>query len=149
MKIYTKTGDSGETGLFGGGRVSKDDPRMNSIGAVDELNAALGVVLAGHLPDEIRAILTRIQANLFELGADLASPSVGQTAARIQAPHLTSLEKAIDEQDTKLPPLTSFILPGGSPAAAQLHLARAACRRAERAVVTLADGQPIGEHGIA
>ena len=93
--------------------------------------------------------MTRIQAHLFELGADLASPSVGQTVARIQAPLLTSLEKEIDEQDAKLPPLTSFILPGGSPAAAQLHLARAACRRAERAVVTLAEGQPIGALGIA
>ena len=134
MKIYTKTGDAGETSLYGGSRVPKSHLRIEAIGAVDELNAYLGVLDMGEL--------TRIQNELFTLGADLATPADTNSKLkilRIDAACVALLEKEIDAWTEKLPQLTNFILPGGSKVAAQLHLARAICRRAERSVVRLAE----------
>jgi cob(I)alamin adenosyltransferase len=138
MKIYTKTGDSGETGLFRGPRVRKDATRIEAFGAVDELNAALGVVRTEPLPEEVDALLGKIQHHLFDLGAELATPdAAAQGMAMISDAHIQTLEAAIDRHEATLPPLTVFILPGGTRAAADLHLARTICRRAERRVVTL------------
>ncbi len=140
MKIYTKTGDDGETGLFAGPRVRKDDPRIEAYGTVDELNAVLGLLRCASPPSEIDKLLARVQNDLFDLGAELATPdpkSRGTNLVRQQ--HVDSLEKAIDQFEANLAPLKTFILPGGTPAAAWLHLARTVCRRAERRVVTLSD----------
>jgi len=141
MRIYTKTGDAGETGLFGGARVRKDDPRVEACGTLDELNAVLGLVrsLEG-LDVAIDAGLARVQGELFALGAELSTDPA--KSDRVAVPLLGEaevgwLETAIDASETELPPLTQFILPGGSPAAAALHHARTVCRRAERRVVTL------------
>jgi len=142
VPIYTGGGDRGETGLFGGGRVSKDDLRVEAYGAVDELNAALGCARATDLPGELKALLARIQEDLFVLGADLATPPDATVRAdrivRLKPGTASALEPEIDRLDAALPPLKTFILPGGSPAGAALHLARTVCRRAERRVVTLA-----------
>lgn len=147
MKIYTKTGDTGETGLVGGSRVRKHDARVAAYGEVDELNAALGVVLAAQPEPQLRKLLLEVQRDLFALGAQLADPSarIGEKKAKaaIGAEHVSRLEAAIDERETQLPPLRAFILPGGSPLGAQLHLARAVCRRAERAITALAAAQPV------
>ncbi len=140
-KIYTRTGDDGTTALFGSGRVPKDHPRVAAYGTVDETNAALGLALAllQHHPD--RAYLSRLihglQSDLFILGADLATPTEETTypMPRIQAHHTTHLEEIIDSLDDTLPPLKHFILPGGTPGAAQLHVCRTICRRAERMVI--------------
>ena len=136
MKIYTKTGDAGETGLFGGPRVAKDHARIEAFGTVDELNSHLGLVRT--LPDaaEFDALLRQIQCDLFDLGAQLATP--GGLAERITIGHVSSLEAAIDANETLIEPLKCFILPTGTPLAAALHVARTVCRRAERRVVTLA-----------
>lgn len=138
MKIYTKTGDRGETGLFGGPRVGKDAPRIEAYGTVDELNSVLGLVRAQLAAGEIDVLAARIQNDLFALGAQLATPdpSAHQTAL-IGPPQIAALESAIDHFEARLEPLTEFVLPGGTPAAAHLHLARTVCRRAERRVVTL------------
>lgn len=146
MKLYTKTGDTGETGLFGGARVSKASLRVTSYGAVDELNAALGVARAQGLPDDIDATLARIQTDLFTLGAELAT--VPGKESNIGIPLLgdedvTRLESAIDASEADLEPLRHFVLPGGSPAAAHLHIARTVCRRAEREVVALSTAEPV------
>jgi len=139
MKIYTKTGDEGQTGLFGGPRVPKDDIRIEAYGTVDELNAALGWARCQALPPMIDACLLRVQSELFSVGAELATPDPAKHGtALIGEPHIRALEQAIDELDATLPPLKNFILPGGSPAASAMHIARAICRRAERRVVTLA-----------
>lgn len=139
MKIYTKTGDQGETGLFGGPRVRKDDPRIAAFGDVDELNAALGVVRCEPLDERLDGLLMAIQNELFDLGAQLASPEPARAAVpHVTDAHIARLEQAIDEHDASLPPLRVFILPGGVRAAALLHSARAVCRRAERRVVHLA-----------
>lgn len=134
MKIYTKTGDEGETGLFGGLRVGKDDPRVQVYGSVDELNAALGLTRSASSPEQ-SAELARLQSDLFVVGAELAC-APGQTEKLrlrlIDTSDLDRLERWIDRVEDELPKLTSFILPGGSEAAARLHLARAICRRAER-----------------
>ncbi len=137
MKIYTKTGDQGETGLFGGPRVSKNHARIEAFGTVDELNSHLGMVrtLSGDTPFDTD--LRRIQCELFDLGAELATPD--SRAERITPAHVTRLEKIIDEHEAMLEPLACFILPTGSPLAAALHVARTVCRRAERRVVTLAN----------
>ncbi|HET6439434.1 MAG TPA: cob(I)yrinic acid a,c-diamide adenosyltransferase [Anaeromyxobacter sp.] len=140
MKIYTKTGDGGETGLFGGMRVRKSDLRVTAYGEVDELNAALGVVRAAVEDPEIEGQLSRIQEELFCVGAELATPA--EARARSAVPPVVSgwterLEEAIDAWQAELPPLTRFILPGGTRTAAALHLARCVCRRAERRVVAL------------
>jgi cob(I)alamin adenosyltransferase len=140
-KIYTKTGDKGETGLIGGARVGKDDPRVSACGDVDELNAALGVVRSLGVGAELDWLLGSIQRDLFALGAQLADPrSGGATAGKsaIEDAHGRRLEQVIDAAETGLVPLTAFILPGGAPPGAQLHLARTVCRRAERSVVALA-----------
>ena len=140
-RIYTKSGDGGDTGLGDGTRVAKDHPRVEAFGQVDELNAVLGLV-AAYCPDGPEAALLRtIQNDLFDVGADLCFPPVeneqpGQSL-RITAAQAERLEQAIDRLNENLQPLKSFILPGGTPAAAWLHLARTVCRRAERAVVTL------------
>lgn len=148
MKIYTKTGDDGTTGLFGGKRVSKDAVRIESYGTVDELNSVIGIARSMIGDKETDNILLQIQNHLFNLGADLATPlSVkNESIVRIQKDDAEKLEKWIDELDAKLLPLTNFILPGGHPAAAHLHLARNVCRRAERLTVTLSKEEPIGGH---
>jgi cob(I)alamin adenosyltransferase len=140
MKIYTKTGDDGETGLFAGPRVQKDDPRIEAYGTVDELNSVLGLVRCAKPPDEMDRLLARVQNELFDLGAELATPDPKLRGTNlITQQRVELLEKAIDHFDASLPPLKTFILPGGTPAAAWLHLARTVCRRAERRVVTLGD----------
>jgi cob(I)alamin adenosyltransferase len=147
MKIYTKTGDSGDTSLFGGQRVPKDALRIEAYGTVDELNSMLGIVRADNHDAEIDRILSDIQNQLFELGADLATPrSVEKKVVkRIEPRDVQQLEKVIDAVDPVLKPLRSFVLPGGSPLAARLHFARTICRRAERAVVRLSRNEDIGE----
>ena len=142
MKIYTRTGDAGATGLFGGGRVSKDDPRVEAYGDVDELNAVLGMARAVEPMPRIDELLVLVQRDLFALGALLATPDREKMAqhlekARIDEARIEQLERAIDDADTELEPLRAFVLPGGSPKAATLHLARTVCRRAERRVVHL------------
>lgn len=155
-KIYTRTGDAGETMLRGGRRVRKDDDRVEAFGAVDELNAALGAARAelgrgrgGSEDKEIDQLLDQAQHRLFDLGAELANPEAGeQSTALVSNADVAGLEAAIDRFDAGLKPLRAFILPGGSPAAAQLHLARCVCRRAERRLVHLAAREPIrGELG--
>lgn len=138
MKIYTRTGDAGSTGLFGGPRVSKDDHRIEAYGTVDELNAALGMARAAQPGPGIEEALQTIQSELFSLGAELAAPDPDQHQLRlIGAAQIEQLERWIDQHEAELEPLKHFILPSGSPAAAALHLARGICRRAERRVVTL------------
>lgn len=150
MKIYTKTGDRGETSLFGAGRVSKDALRIEAYGTVDELNSFLGVVRSLKPPSDIEVVLLRIQNDLFVLGADLATPHPAGNAnnPRIEARHAEELEPVIDGLESKLRPLKAFILPGGSTLGAQLHLARTVCRRAERCVVKLAKAEDIGTFPI-
>lgn len=144
MKIYTKTGDRGDTGLFGGPRVRKDDPRIEAYGAVDELNAALGLARCEPLDEPLDSLLASIQNELFELGAELATPDPQRLGTHtIAAAHIARLEAAIDQYEAKLEPLKAFILPGGTRSAALLHLARTVCRRAERRLVTLADREAI------
>jgi cob(I)alamin adenosyltransferase len=147
MKIYTKTGDSGDTSLFGGQRVPKDALRIEAYGTVDELNSVIGIVLADSPDPLIAKILTQVQHQLFELGADLATPRAGARAGikRLEPRDASALEKHIDAVESHLKPLRSFILPGGSPVAARLHFARTVCRRAERIVVRLSRNEDIGE----
>ena len=142
MRIYTRTGDEGDTGLFGGGRVSKDDPRVEAYGAVDELNASIGMARSIELMPRVDEILTPVQRDLFWLGAILATPDLVKmqeqlAKARIDDARITQLERAIDAGEDELEPLKAFILPGGTPKAAALHVARTVCRRAERRVVHL------------
>jgi cob(I)alamin adenosyltransferase len=141
VKIYTKTGDSGETSLFDNTRVSKADPRVDAYGEVDELNAVLGAALATGVPDDLATELRTIQKDLFALGARLADPSAriaGRvTKTAINEEGITRLERCIDRLDAEIPALRRFILPGGSSAGALLHLARTVCRRAERRVIGL------------
>lgn len=136
MKIYTKTGDAGETGLFGGPRVRKDHARIEAFGTVDELNSHLGLVRTLPAAAPFDDLLRKIQGELFDLGAELATP--GDAAERIGTEHVAALETAIDHHETQLEPLTSFVLPTGTPLAAAIHVARTVCRRAERCVVALA-----------
>lgn len=143
MKIYTKTGDDGTTGLFGGARVRKSSARVEAYGTCDELNAALGVARSTKLDPLIDAILANVQIDLFTLGAELATvPGKEENLgmALVSADDAARLERAIDEAELDLAPLKNFVLPGGSPQAAALHLARTIARRAERAVLTLDDG---------
>jgi len=143
MKIYTKTGDQGETGLFAGPRVSKADLRIEAYGTVDELNAFLGLARAEGMPAEIDGLLTRIQHELFSVGAELATPDPQAAGTKLlTAAHITWLEQTIDAEEQRLEPLTQFILPAGSKAAAALHVARGVCRRAERRVVELREQTP-------
>jgi cob(I)alamin adenosyltransferase len=147
-RIYTKGGDAGQTSLGDGARVSKTHPRVVSYGQVDELNAALGSAIATTaLPEDVAPLLLSIQNDLFDVGADLCVPESGDPNApaglRVTAEQVTRLERAIDGFNELLQPLTSFILPGGSPAAAGLHLSRTICRRAEIAVVTLTETERV------
>jgi cob(I)alamin adenosyltransferase len=138
MKIYTRTGDSGETSLFGGSRVAKNDPRIEAYGTIDELNSTVGVARASWPSSPIDKQLSAIQSDLFDIGAHLAAPGNDRFAG-VEPRRIEELERAIDAMESELPPLTSFIIPGGSLAAAQLHVARTVCRRAERRVVALED----------
>ena len=142
MKIYTRTGDSGETGLFGGGRVSKTHPRVEAYGDVDELNAAIGMARAIEMMPRIDEVIVPVQRDLFAIGALLATPDRDKMKrqlekASIDERRIRELERAIDEGDAELEPLRSFIVPGGTPKAAALHVARTVCRRAERRVIAL------------
>jgi cob(I)alamin adenosyltransferase len=141
LKIYTRTGDSGETSLFDGTRVSKHDPRVDAYGDVDELNAWLGLVRASHVDAEIDAEIAQLQRDLFALGAQLADPgekiASRVTKAALTDPDVERLERFIDRLESSLPPLRRFILAGGAPAGAALHVARTVCRRAERRIVSL------------
>lgn len=142
MKIYTKTGDAGQTGLFGGGRVAKNHPRVQAYGDVDELNAMLGLARALEPMPRVDEVLVPVQRDLFAIGALLATPDRDKMRqhlekARIDDARITELERAIDAGDDELEPLRSFIVPGGTPKAAALHVARTVCRRAERSVVEL------------
>jgi cob(I)alamin adenosyltransferase len=145
VKIYTRTGDQGETSLFAGGRVFKSDPRVEAYGTVDELNALLGLTRAYDLPERAQQLLETIQNDLFIVGSDLATPldSSPEWLVRLNAAPTAALEAAIDWMDTQLEPLKAFILPGGIPAAATIHVARTVCRRAERTCVTLQTSQEI------
>lgn len=145
MKIYTKTGDSGETSLFAGGRVLKSHARVEAYGTVDELNSVLGLVRSYQLPLQAEQWLVKIQNDLFTLGADLATPQASRPAwlVRVDAALSVPLEEAIDWMDTQLEPLKAFILPGGTTTAATLHVARTVCRRAERNCVALSQGEAI------
>jgi cob(I)alamin adenosyltransferase len=142
VKIYTRTGDTGDTGLFGGGRVPKDDARVEAYGDVDELNAVIGLARAVEVMPRIDEVLVPVQRDLFAIGALLATPDREKMAqhlqkARIDERRIAELEQAIDDADAELEPLRAFIVPGGSPKAAALHVARTVCRRAERRVVRL------------
>jgi len=144
MKIYTKTGDTGETSLYGGQRVLKDVIRVETYGTVDECNAVLGLAVGAIEDAEAKAIVTRIQGELFEVGADLATPlERGETVPRVRPEETAALETEIDRFEEELDPLRLFILPGGSAGGAFLHQARAVCRRAERHSVTLEAAEAI------
>jgi cob(I)alamin adenosyltransferase len=143
-RIYTRTGDRGTTGLGDGSRVDKDSLRVEAYGTVDELNSAVGMVLAAALPDAVRDCLTRVQHELFDLGGELCMP--GYTM--IPDGYVTALEQDLDRFNEDLPPLEDFILPGGSEAAARCHVARTVARRAERRVISLAHNETVNEQSI-
>ena len=143
VKIYTRTGDNGETGLWGGLRVAKDSLRVEAYGTVDECNAALGVARAAGVDEELDEILGRIQNQLFIVGADLATPGEATNIPRVSSGEITALETTIDTLEGEVKPLRQFILPGGDLAAAHIHLARTICRRAERIVVSLSTQEAI------
>jgi len=150
-KVYTRTGDGGETHLGMGRRVPKDSARVEAYGTVDELQSALGVVLAANPVDEVREVVARIQNELFNLGSDLClleEEKKDLKVPRIEKRHVDALEAYMDGVQDLLGPLEEFILPGGAPAAAHLHVARTVCRRAERLVVALARSEPVGDHVI-
>jgi cob(I)alamin adenosyltransferase len=151
MSIVTRTGDKGETGLFGGERVSKADMRIHAYGTVDELNALLGVIVAaGHVSENLKAQLLRTQNMLFRLGADLATPRENNNAKvpRIEQEHIQELDEWITQMEEAIPPLQFFILPGGSHGSALLHVARTVCRRAERWTVALQDREEVGTDAV-
>ncbi|QLH04646.1 ATP:cob(I)alamin adenosyltransferase [Nitrosopumilus oxyclinae] len=148
MKIYTKTGDDGNTGLQGNYRIGKSHPRIISYGTVDEANAALGIVLANPLEGDIRNVLTKIQNDLFLVGADLSNPNLNDVKNRVSLEMVTNLEQYIDKFELELPPLTNFILPGGDPSAAQLHYVRTVVRRAESQTVLLSEKDEINSNCI-
>src|SRR3712207_2964199 len=143
MKIYTKTGDAGETGLWGGQRIAKDALRVHAYGSVDECGAALGLARAGGLDPQLDELLAQVQDQLFVVGADLASPVEPASLPRVGAEEIDFLEQTIDRLESELEPLKQFMLAGGSLAAAHLLLARTVCRRAERWVVSLAREEPV------
>ena len=153
-RVYTRAGDKGETSLVGGQRVGKDSARVDCYGAVDELNAALGLVrtaLKGSAASgTLSPIVARVQNELFNLGAELATPDPARLARspRVEARHITALEEEIDQLNEDLPDLTSFVLPGGGWTSSYLHLARTICRRAERLVVSLAASEDVGDQAV-
>jgi len=140
-KIYTRTGDGGETGLGDGSRTAKDSPRIATLGEIDELNSAIGVLLAEPLSDKVREALVSIQHDLFDLGGDVSIPG----RVSMSDGQVTRLESLLDEFNSSLPPLKEFLLPGGARAAGLAHLARTVCRRAERSLVALARSEKTGE----
>jgi len=140
-KIYTRTGDGGETGLGDGSRTRKDSPRVVALGEIDELNSAIGVLLAEPVPEKIRAILESVQHDLFDLGGDVSIPG----RATMTEDQVKRLEALLDELNSALPRLKEFILPGGTRAASLAHLARAVCRRAERSVVALSQAEKVAD----
>lgn len=150
MKIYTKTGDKGETGLFGGPRVSKDSPRIDAYGTIDELNSFIGLAAAEIIEKNTKKLLEKLQNELFSVGADLATPLTEKNKklkiARIPKEYYLELEEAIDKYEGELESLKNFILPGGSKAAAYLHICRTVSRRAERKVVALSKIENINEN---
>lgn len=151
FRIYTRTGDKGQTGLFGGGRVRKDDPRVEAYGAVDELNASLGTAECAIADPEIKGWIRKIQDELFVLGAELATPdpeAVKKQIVPVGEEQIGALESLIDKIDAEVAPLKHFILPGGHAGAAHLHLARTVCRRAERRVITFSDHAPVREGAV-
>ena len=151
-KIYTRTGDDGTTGLGGGQRVAKDALRIETFGTVDELNAQIGVAITAGLEASLAVELTRVQNELFHLGSDLCvleTDKAKRPVPRIEEKHVRALETAMDRMTEPLGPLTNFILPGGSPGAAHLHVARTVCRRAERLAVALARQEAVGSWVIA
>jgi cob(I)alamin adenosyltransferase len=150
-RVYTRTGDDGTTSLGAGGRVAKDSPRVEVYGTVDELNSQIGVALALGVDETIAAMLRTIQNDLFHLGSDLCTleeEKEKQPFPRIEERHVTALETLMDRLSQELPPLENFVLPGGSPAAAQLHVARTVCRRAERLLVALSRHESVGGQTI-
>lgn len=153
MKIYTRRGDTGQTDLLGGPRVGKDDARVEAYGAVDELNASLGVCLAASVQEDLRALGSKVQGCLFDLGAYLASPDPGRREksgiAEPGAGEVAELEAHIDALEKELAPLRRFILPGGSVPAAHFHVARTVCRRAERRLVALGREAPVSETSLS
>ena len=148
MKIYTKTGDDGNTGLQGNYRISKSHPRIISYGTVDEANASLGVVLTNSLDEDVRQILTETQNDLFLVGADLSNTNLNDAKNRVSLDMIERLEQYIDKFELELPPLKNFILPGGEPAAAQLHYVRTVIRRAETQTVQLSEKDEINSNCI-
>ena len=146
MKIYTKTGDAGTTGLFGGPRVAKDDRRICAYGSVDELNAVIGIARATELGDKLDAILSGVQHHLFSIGAELATPNPEEHGLKwAGSTHVDHMEQSIDELEASLKPLRNFILPGGSTQAAHLHLARTVCRRTEREIVSFSRDRSVSD----
>ncbi len=144
MKLYTRRGDDGQTDLYAGGRIAKDSPRMDAIGSVDELNAAVGLALSAGLGEPTRAILVQLQRRLFDCGADLATPlDKADKVARITTGDVTEAEQAIDTLSDRVEPMRYFVLPGGSEGAARLHVARCIARRAERLCVALSRSEPV------
>ena len=141
-KIVTRTGDSGSTGLGDGSRVGKDSPRIEAIGEIDELNSHIGVLLAEDLPDDVAAALIEVQHSLFDLGGEVCIPG----SSVIADAHIVAIEQYVEDFNARLAPLKEFILPGGTRAAAQAHLARTVCRRAERCLVRLAAGESVSDH---
>jgi cob(I)alamin adenosyltransferase len=144
-KIYTRTGDDGTTGLGDGSRIEKDHPRIDVMGDLDELNSVIGILLAHPLPDAVRRCLVDVQHLLFDIGAELSLPERHVVNAAL----VTKLETLLDEFNAGLPPLKEFILPGGNPAAAACHLARAVCRRAERDLIKLHRHEEVNRHTLA
>ena len=153
MKLYTRTGDDGTTGLFSGARVSKDHPRIEAYGTVDELNAVLGLVLCAcdrshAFEGRLHAVVSAMQSRLFDIGADLATPEGAKQQARIHRiddGDVAEAEGWIDEFDGPNPPLRTFIMPAGTELSARLHVARTVCRRAERAIISLGSIEPVGD----
>jgi len=148
MKIYTKTGDDGNTGLQGDFRIAKSHPRIIAYGTVDEANAAIGVVLTNELDEDISKVLSKIQNELFLLGSDLSNQNLNDLKNRISLEMVENLEETIDKFELELPPITNFILPGGNVAAAQIHQVRTIIRRAETLVVQLSDKDEINSNCI-
>ena len=148
MKIYTKTGDDGNTGLQGDFRISKSHPRILAYGTVDEANAAIGVVLTNTLDDDVSQILNQIQNDLFLLGSDLSNQNLNDLKNRITLEMIEKLEESIDTFESELPPITNFILPGGNVSASQIHQVRTIVRRAETLVVKLSDKDEINSNCI-
>jgi len=145
VKIYTKTGDDGTTGLIGGKRIKKTDPRIIAYGAIDEINSAIGIVLSSIPDSDINEILTKVQNDLFVAGADLANPNLKDLTNRVTNGMVEYLENQIDRLESELPPIAYFILPGGSSLASQVHLARSICRRAEINILEFAEKEQINK----